>query len=70
MIPDTGPAENEEAQRPRFTRRALLDLRDLLRQFQQKAAQAPTLAEATQEQSPQTRVNVPGDESCGTVHDG
>jgi len=70
MLRDTGPAENEEAQRPRFTPRALLDLRDLLRHFQEKAAQAPIRAEGTQEQSPQTRVSVPGDESCGTVHDG
>jgi len=69
-MPDTGPAENEEAQRPRFTPRALLDLRDLLRHFQEKAAQAPTLAAGSQEQSPKTRVAVPGDGSGGTVHDG
>jgi hypothetical protein len=70
MLRDTGPAENEEAQRPRFTPRALLDLRDLLRHFQEKAEQAPILAAGTQEQPQQTRVAVPGDESCSTVHDG
>jgi len=41
-MPDTGPAENEEAQRPRFTPRALLGVRDLLRQFQAKVGPSST----------------------------
>ena len=69
-MPNTGPAENEEAQRPRFTPRALLDLRDLLRHSQEKAEQAPILAAGIQEQPQQMRVAVPGDELCSTVHDG
>ncbi len=70
-----GPSGGSDAEAPRarFTPRALLDLRDLLRHFQEKAAQASTLAEGTREQSPpQRRVAATGDadESRGTVHDG
>jgi hypothetical protein len=72
-MPEKGPPREDETQRPRFTARALLDVRDLLRHFQAKAAQSSTADEGAQEQFPsEKRGDATGtaDQSCRTVHHG
>ncbi len=64
-------SSNAQAPRARFTARALLELRDLLRHLQAKAAQASTPAQGIRQQpGPAEAFDDANPDTCGTVHNG